>query len=274
MKIPCTVTVLTLNSGKTLRVCLESVKNCAEILIVDGNSTDDTLAIAKEFGARVEKQYDTTEQNVRAQDFSALRIKSFGLATHPWLFYVDSDEQVSPELINAVERMVQENNPRVAGAFSRKAVIDGQLIEYAFFYPEWCVRLWHRDSGVHFKTNKVVHEQIAVPSTVSVKHLPGIVRAGWPTLQAFKQKQEFYLRLLRTKTETKKEKFGTLMQIKVIFKNTFRACGIFVKIILNLLRHPGSQTLPFSYSWLFVVYHWRIAGIRLAYLLDHREEVK
>ncbi|MBI2603994.1 MAG: glycosyltransferase, partial [Candidatus Harrisonbacteria bacterium] len=63
-KIPCSVGVLTLNSAKTLARCLESFKDFAEIIVCDGNSTDDTVAIAKKYGAKVVKQYDSDEPNL------------------------------------------------------------------------------------------------------------------------------------------------------------------------------------------------------------------
>ena len=56
-KIPCSVGILTLNSGQALRRCLDSLKDFAEIIICDGNSTDNTLEIAREYGAKIVKQY-------------------------------------------------------------------------------------------------------------------------------------------------------------------------------------------------------------------------
>ena len=64
-KIPCSVSILTLNSANGLRACLESLKDFGEIIICDGNSTDDTRDIARSFGAKVIKQYDTDEPETR-----------------------------------------------------------------------------------------------------------------------------------------------------------------------------------------------------------------
>jgi len=60
-KIPASVGILTLNSGKTLRRALNSLTDFAEIIVCDGNSTDDTLEIAREYGAKIIRQYDSDD---------------------------------------------------------------------------------------------------------------------------------------------------------------------------------------------------------------------
>ena len=54
--IKATVGILTFNSEKYLEECLDSVKNFKEIIILDGNSTDKTLLIAKKFKCKIFKQ--------------------------------------------------------------------------------------------------------------------------------------------------------------------------------------------------------------------------
>ena len=93
-KIPATVRILTLNSAKTLRRALESVKDFAEILVFDGNSTDETLEIAKEYGARIEKQYpDRSESNILIHDWPELLNRVVKAASFDWIFYVRQTPQ-------------------------------------------------------------------------------------------------------------------------------------------------------------------------------------
>jgi len=88
-KIPCSVGILTLNSGATLRRCLDSVKDFAEIVICDGNSTDDTLEIAREYGAKIVKQYDSNEPNLRCnKDKANVRQKNMEAASYDWYFFM------------------------------------------------------------------------------------------------------------------------------------------------------------------------------------------
>ena len=67
MKIPCTVGILTKNSGKTLKRALESVKDCAEIIISDGGSTDSTIIIAEKYADHIAKHEDVTHRQTIAE---------------------------------------------------------------------------------------------------------------------------------------------------------------------------------------------------------------
>src|SRR3989344_3362623 len=98
-KIPCSVQVLTLNSGKTLEKCLESVKEFAEIIILDGNSTDNTVAIARRYTDKIYPQADTNEKNVRITDFALVRNRGLKLASYDWFLFIDSDEYLSHEAV-------------------------------------------------------------------------------------------------------------------------------------------------------------------------------
>ena len=103
-KIPVTIGILTFNSVKTLARCLESVKDFKDILIADGGSTDDTLAIAGRYGARTITQSQVWKPIV---DFSLERNRLLDGAREDWFFYIDSDETVSPELAQAMRKAVE-----------------------------------------------------------------------------------------------------------------------------------------------------------------------
>lgn len=83
--------VLTKDEEKNLQECLESIKWCDEILVIDDNSTDKTVEIAKKFGAKV---FIHSLNNNFAQQ------RNFGLqkAKGEWVLFLDADERVTPEL--------------------------------------------------------------------------------------------------------------------------------------------------------------------------------
>ena len=99
MKIPATIGILTYNSEKNLARALASVKDFAEVIIADGGSTDATLAIAREHGARVISQSNPGHP---ISDFAQERNLTLAAATQPWFFYLDSDEIMSPELVEYI----------------------------------------------------------------------------------------------------------------------------------------------------------------------------
>ena len=91
-RIPCTVGILTHNSAATLPRALESVRDFAEIIICDGGSSDETLAIAERFGARViaqDRQFVDVEG--RIVDYAGTRNQMLKGSSEQWFFFFDSD---------------------------------------------------------------------------------------------------------------------------------------------------------------------------------------
>ncbi|MBI5398085.1 glycosyltransferase family 2 protein [Candidatus Woesearchaeota archaeon] len=90
------------NESQYLRPCLESIKPFVdELIIVDTGSADDTIAIAKEFGAKV-------SSFVWCDDFSAARNESLKYATKEWILVLDADEQLISSDINALKTLLQD----------------------------------------------------------------------------------------------------------------------------------------------------------------------
>jgi len=90
-----TAVVLTKNNKETLRTCLSSLTFVDEIVVVDDNSTDTTIRIAKKMGAKVYKR--KMEDNFAKQ-------RNFGLkkAKGEWVFFLDADERVSEALASEI----------------------------------------------------------------------------------------------------------------------------------------------------------------------------
>lgn len=152
-KIPATVRILTLHNAKTLRRALESVKDFAEILVFDGNSTDDTIKIAKEYGARIEKQFPgRNESNILIQDWADVVNRVVKLASYDWVFYIDADEAASPGIIQEIREIV--SNPEIKYYIYQvpnRVIYKGRLIKYAISYPGYQDRLFNRKSGARYE---------------------------------------------------------------------------------------------------------------------------
>lgn len=265
-KIPCSIPILTLNSGKTLRRCLASVQDFDDVYLLDGNSTDDTLMIAKEFGRSVYKQYETDEKNIRIKNFSEIRIKADSLAKHDWIFLVDSDEFISEELTAAVRRIFYDNpDPQTAYFTIKKVILGNKLIEYSWHNSPYILRLYNKQSGVRWKGSKIVHEQIYIPDDIKIVRLPYIGYSQHPaSYRAAIKKDDYYLSLMRQKMFLKKrsEKSKKLILFSII-KNLLRAVNIFYKSIKVYWRHGFKQTLPIRHVWRFMRYHIIISYYRL-----------
>src|ERR671914_1792213 len=103
---PVSATVITKNEADALADALASLSWADEIVVVDAESTDDTVAIARRFTERVYVRPWTgyVDQKNHAAD----------LATHDWIFSLDADERVTEELSSEIRALLR-SEPHVRG---------------------------------------------------------------------------------------------------------------------------------------------------------------
>lgn len=89
--------VLAKNEGWRIRKCLESVSWADERIVIDNDSIDDTAKIAKKLGARLIPS--------TVKSFAERRNIGSREAKHEWVFYVDADEVVTPELAKEIQNI-------------------------------------------------------------------------------------------------------------------------------------------------------------------------
>jgi len=265
-KIPCSIAILTLNSAKTLRRCLESVKDFSDVYIFDGNSTDHTLAIAREFNIPVYKQYNTDEKNVRIKNFTEIRIKTDTLLKHDWTFLLDSDEYVSPELVDDVRRIISSSQDVKTAYFAvKKMVMGDKIIEYTFNDFASVMRLYNKQSGIAWKKSKVVHEQLYIPENVKIINLNSACYSHCtPSYRVAVQKDNYYLSLMHQKMfVTARSKKSVKLTVISIIKNLLRAANIFYKSIKMYYKYGFKETMPVRHTWRYIRYHLILSYYRL-----------
>ncbi len=93
--------VLTYNEEKNITKCLEGLKFCDVVLVVDSGSTDKTPSLAKKAGAIVLKHQFT--------DYSSQRNWAISQAKTPWILFVDADEivpvKLGEEIVSATKKI-------------------------------------------------------------------------------------------------------------------------------------------------------------------------
>src|SRR5436189_289995 len=153
-----TVIVPTFNEEATLRDCLDSVRFADEILVVDSYSSDATVAIARELGARVlqhEYVYSAKQKNW-----------SIPQATHEWVLLVDSDERVTPELREEILALLAAG-PRHDGYWIPRANhFLGRRIRRCGWGTDKVIRLFRRDVARY--QDREVHAEIDLPGPLPV----------------------------------------------------------------------------------------------------------
>jgi glycosyltransferase involved in cell wall biosynthesis len=148
------VVVITKNEASRIRECLESVRWADEIIVVDDCSTDETVAIAKEF---------TDKVFVRKMDIEGKhRNYAYGLASNLWVLSLDADERVTPELRDEIVDLLK-NSPSCNGyAIPRRNFIGSTWVRHGGMYPSAQLRLFKKDK---FKYDELaeVHPQAYMP---------------------------------------------------------------------------------------------------------------
>ncbi|MGA1489632.1 MAG: glycosyltransferase family 2 protein [Planctomycetota bacterium] len=134
--IPVTATIITFNEESNIRDCLESVKWCPHIVVVDSGSTDRTVEIAREYTDRVivTDWPGHVQQKNRAVD----------LAPTDWILSLDADERVTPEARAEAEKVLEAEPIEAGFSFRRKTRYLGRWILHGGWYPDRKVRLFDR----------------------------------------------------------------------------------------------------------------------------------
>jgi glycosyltransferase involved in cell wall biosynthesis len=186
--------VLSKNEEKNIKRCLESLSWCEEIIVVDDNSTDGTVEIAKKMGAQV-------IVHSLDDDFSAQRNIGLWHATGDWVLFVDADEKVTSALW--YEMMAQTNNPtsQYAGFLVKRIdTIWDKELHHGEIGNVKLLRLAKKDAG-HWEGR--VHEKWKVKGkTLLLKK--AILHYPHPTVAIFLQEINYYTDL-RAEEQYKKK---------------------------------------------------------------------
>jgi glycosyltransferase involved in cell wall biosynthesis len=157
------VVLATYNEEKNIARCLGAIKDIAdEIIVVDGESTDNTIGIAKEIGARV---ISTTNKS----NFHINKQMAMDEAKGELVFQLDADEVADKELLSFIVKIHQEVLGRtnqdnktkpVAWFIKRKNLFLGHFFTKAGQYPDPVIRLYV--NGLAKLPQRDVHEQMIV----------------------------------------------------------------------------------------------------------------
>ena len=158
-------TIITLNEEENIREALASVAWADEVIVVDSGSTDKTCEIAEAAGARVIR--NDWPGFARQKQFAAEQ------AEHEWIFSLDADERVSPELNNSIAALRElSDNQRVDGyRIARRSFYLGRWIKGGGWYPDRQLRLYKKARGRW--ADRHIHESVRMDQDARVENLAG-----------------------------------------------------------------------------------------------------
>jgi glycosyltransferase involved in cell wall biosynthesis len=140
------VVILTKNEKDRIARCLDSVKWADEIIVVDDESTDNTLEIVKQYPAVIfERKMDVEGRH---------RNWAYAQAKNPWILSLDADEIATPELKDEILGLLKGDPKEYGFTIPRRNYIGSYWVRYGGWYPSPQLKL--------FKKDKFKYEEVAV----------------------------------------------------------------------------------------------------------------
>jgi glycosyltransferase involved in cell wall biosynthesis len=157
MSVPkLSVTIITKNEAADIADAIESVRWADEIVVVDSESSDDTVTIARRYTGRV---------IVRAwPGYVAQKNYAASIASHDWILSLDADERVTAVLAEEIRSRLAGTPEHAAYRMPRVTWHLGRWIRTTDWYPDDQLRLYDRRTAEW--TGRYVHEGVTVRGTV------------------------------------------------------------------------------------------------------------
>jgi glycosyltransferase involved in cell wall biosynthesis len=154
MKHKLSVAIITKNEETNIERCLRSVAWADEIVVVDSQSTDRTPEIAGQFKCRI----------IETEWLGFGKTKQFAVdsASNDWIYSIDADEEVSDELRERVQRLLDTDPPYYGYRVRRLSYYLGRLIRYSGWQNDRPIRLFNRKYARF--TENIIHESIQMDS--------------------------------------------------------------------------------------------------------------
>lgn len=188
------VTILTKNSQKYIKEVIKALAPFGEVIIYDSGSTDSTIEIAQTF------------PNVRVLQASFI---GFGpthniassAAKNNWILSIDSDEIVTPELIQAIAN--EEADVKSVYSFERHNYFNEKFIKWCGWYPDRQIRLYNRTKTKF--SDEQVHEAIISEGMRHVSLQAPIVHFSYESIADFLFKMQSYSTLFANQYQGKRK---------------------------------------------------------------------
>lgn len=236
------VIIITKDEEKNISDCLESVEWADEIIVVDSESTDKTVDIAKQFTDKVISR--------KWEGYVSQKRYALNLANNEWVLSLDADERITTELKEEILNL----EPADFSGFKirRKNFLMNKEITSCGWEKDYQLRLFNKDKTS--LNNRLVHEKFVVDGQVSTLKTP-MLHFTFSSFEEYLTKINIYTSLKAQELFSKKKKVGAL----TIFSHTVSAFFAFFIIrrgfkdgvyglIISLL-HSSSTMMNYIKLW-------------------------
>lgn len=228
-----TAILLTKNEEHTIEACIDSVSFCNEVIVLDDNSTDQTVEIAKKHNAKI------ITRSLHG-DYAGQRNNGLEQAKNDWILFVDADERVSSELQKEIVTLSEKE----ASAYyiPRRDYFWGKELTYGEVQKvrtKGIIRLVKKGSG---KWHGAVHEEFQTDQKVKKLH-SFINHYPHPTLKEFIHEVNIYstLRAKELQSQGKKSSVFSIIAFP------------FFKFLLVYILYRGFLDGPAGFAYAFLM---------------------
>lgn len=173
--------IITMNEERNIARCMKTLGWVDEIIMVDTDSTDKTVEIARQMGAKV---FSTNWQGYgRTKQYAVER------ATGEWVFSIDADEIVTAGLAEEILKAIGDGGACDGYCLPRITSFIGRWIYHSQWYPDYVLRLFRRGRGKF--SDALVHEKIMVDGPVGYLKMP-LLHYSYPDLATYFRKSVKY----------------------------------------------------------------------------------
>lgn len=188
------VTVLAKNSEKYMKEVLQSLTPFGEVILYDTGSTDNTINIGQSF---------PNVKVFRAPfiGFGPTHNMATAVAKHNWILSIDSDEIVTPEMVNAIAEINLDE--KAVYSFPRHNYFNGKFIKWCGWYPDRQIRLYNRTKTKF--TEAQVHEAIISENMHLIPLEAPMIHYSYESIADFLAKMQSYSSLFASQNQGKKK---------------------------------------------------------------------
>lgn len=228
--------ILAYNNEKEIERCIKSLDFADEVIVLDSYSQDQTAEISKRLGAKVYQSSFNT--------FGQLRNKALDYASYDWVFSLDTDEVVTPNVKEEILSILKNPQAKDVYFVPRLNTVFGRALRFGGWYPDYRQPQFFRKKALKYREEDQVHEGFDILGTQGyLKNY--ITQYPFDDLGHYLKKMERYSSLMAKRMQSEGKKF----RVYKLWLNPFHS---FLKRYLfrrGFLDGKPGLILAFLYSY-------------------------
>jgi len=173
--------IMARNEEKNIEDALRTLSFADQIVVADTGSSDNTLDLSRRAGAEV--------HSIQFDGYGASKNRALDFCKHEWIFFMDADERVSPELARSIMSNIENSRGMDGFRVCRLTYFLGKPIKHSGWYPEHVLRLFRKGRG-RFSSH-LVHETAEVDGKTG--RLSGLLyHRSYDNLEIYLEKMNAY----------------------------------------------------------------------------------